>query len=294
MRQSEQDATGRWHHTIRQSDISTFRMCPEKLRTQPDESTGTDATLVGTAVHSACELYLRHPAETTESQMVELAHQQVREGWGSVRQIQMIEAEAYKFSAASIRSFWKRRHLLPQGGFVERSFKLDGVWSDQFRTISITGTPDYDTPGMIWDFKTSAMSYEKEGWMVQRYGIQPTVYCLASYLINGGEIPEFTFIRLPKDGSDMEMLTVTRTHSDFQALMYELLAMARLRESNLSHWPVKPTGWWCSPKWCETFASGKCMGAYWGDKSWAATHMNSFDESFQALDFGNFLGGNNE
>jgi len=27
------------------------------------------------------------------------------------------------------------------------------------------------------------------------------------------------------------------------------------------HWPINPSDWWCSARWCELHARGECIGA---------------------------------
>lgn len=283
---SFQDVTGLWHHTFRQSDLSEFRMCPEKLRTKPKDSPGTDATLIGTGTHTAVELWLESEGSATLEDCQGVANAVLEAEWDSIRMIQMDSMEEARYNMLnSIDCFWERRAHFPFGGEIEKPFALMHVYRDQYRTISFTGTPDYYHAGMnmIFDWKTNAAKYHKSYWKTERYAVQPTMYCMAMQLI-GRPIPEFTFVRFPKEaGGEMEMATVQRDENDFATLMHQSLNLATLIESDIPTWPMLPIDWWCSPKWCDTFRAGKCMGLYQSERSWAAPYMDVTEDQYNAL-----------
>lgn len=276
---SFQDITGRWHHVFRQSDIATFHLCPEKLRTAPAKSQGSDATLVGSALHEGIETFLKSEGEASRETCERAAVGMLEREWDGVRQVQMDSLrEAHNYLLTCFETFWKNRTHFPMGGEIEQRFDIKNAYVDAQRSISLQGTTDYFHHGhrAIFDWKTNSASYHKDFWRVQRYAVQPTIYCMAMDMMHGF-IPSFTFVRFPKSGGDMEMATVERDVADFGAMMHQLLTMAQLIEAQLPAWPTMPTNWWCSPKWCDTFRSGQCMGMYQHEKQYAAPWMDKTD-----------------
>lgn len=278
---SERDAAGVWHHTIHQSDLTEFHHCPEKLRTKKGEG-GSDATAVGTAVHVGIEAYL-HNLLLVKADLETAAIQHLETEWPNVRKIQMkSKGEAISAVRNSVSAFWEGRSYFPHGGWIERQFTLNNVYEDALRTISFRGTIDYFVNGMIFDWKTTARSYHEGYWRVQRYAVQPTMYCMAVYALTG-IMPKFTFVRLPKDGFAMEMATVERDTSDFQALVLQGLNLATLIESDTPTWPMMPTDWHCSAKWCDTLRRGECLGAELGSKPWNVSFMDGVPVTIEDL-----------
>jgi len=269
---STQDSNGYWTHVFHQSDLNEARMCPEKLRTRPPLSEGSDATLIGTATHLSIEEYLKADGNKTEAELVDIAVQYVQEHWHEIRMLQVENVHQAVFIVRkTVATFWSKRHHFPLGGDIEKPFRFV-AYEDQFRTIMFQGTPDYHTPGMLWDWKTSAESYKENHWKMQRYSLQPTIYAMAIREATG-EIPEFTYVRFPKSGDPMEMATVTRDQGDFDGVVTQALSLAFLIEAELPRWPMRPTDWHCSPKWCETFAAGKCMGEHHANRKYSIDWM---------------------
>lgn len=263
----ERDFAGRWHHTFRQSDLSTYMMCPEMLRTEGDHKTHehTDATLIGEAVHLAVETYLR--SEGNEKYLEHLSYiacEYVKKWWPETRIIQCDTLDdALSKVHTCLEAFWENRDQFPLGGLIEEPFTMDNVYGDAFRTISMTGTPDYvhlDT-GMIYDWKTSAEDYARGGWKLDRYAVQPTVY-VAAMSHKFGKDFDFTFVRLPKDGKAMETRTVERNLLEWVSVIELAVSLAHVVESGMPVWPMRPSDWHCSAKWCDTHRAGACRGRH--------------------------------
>lgn len=260
-------------------------MCPEKLRTKPEGDNSTDATLVGTATHAAVEHWLEKEGDASLEDLKGIGSEVLDGGWDEVRVIQMNSKEEARFYMLNtIDSFWAKRLHFPFGGEIEKPFALVNLYHDERRTITITGTPDYyhHESKMIFDWKTNAQSYHRDFWKVERYAIQPTVYCMALNLVFD-ETPDFTFVRFPKDGGAAEMATVKRNETHFQAIVYQFISLAVLIESGLPTWPLRPTDWHCSPKWCDTFRAGGCLGAFLGGESYAAPWMDNTHDQLVAI-----------
>lgn len=277
--ESQLDETGVWHHVFHQSDLSTYLMCPEMLRDRrPDQE--SDATLIGTTAHLGIEHYLAGWGDD-RVKFVEMLRGYFVEQWPEVRHIQDHNMDtAWAKADRAFAAFWKNREQFPVGGMIEQQFTF--AWHvDAFRTISFRGAIDYFHPAfnMIWDWKTEAAKYHGQGgkaWVKRRYAVQPTVYVTgAQQALQLEETPGFTFVRLPKDGSDMELLPVERDAHDKSAVLTELsLGLAHLVEAGLPRWPMSPSDWWCSAKWCDKLRSGECMGKYLDKKPWNVQYMN--------------------
>lgn len=155
-------------------------------------------------------------------------------------------------------------------GLVE-CLVCNGTGETPPRRVFIQGTVDLVAVNtetgekQLFDWKTSAQEYGgRQGWKHQRYSIQPTMYAAA--LSDAAEM-NFTFVRVGRDSGDYEEFTVNRKAVDTEFLVEQLEAMAVLDEAQLERWPLGPTDWWCSSKWCPAW--NQCRGKYLGLDPWA-------------------------
>jgi hypothetical protein len=258
---------GRWIHNFRQSFLNDVRMCPEMARRKllglVEDETG-DAALVGTAIHTGIEAFLLGEANSLDEVLA-----QGYETWWSERdnlsepwRIIKDDAEAEDCIGKTLNRWWAEvLEQLPQEELLIEQRFSHMVLSDDTRDIYIEGTKDVEYSGGVIDWKTTMRTYKRNEWKHQRYDVQPTIY-LWSHLLNYGSLGTFRYWRLPRNGGECEHLDITRRLGDFRAMEVEMINLATLIEAELPAWPLNPSDWWCSEKWCPTFAAGECRGAH--------------------------------
>lgn len=216
---------GKWEHHIRQSDLSTFQMCPELHRRQMlgltigDEG---DSAIVGSSCHEAYAVVTRlimEGKETTEPYseiLANVAFDYFHNAWleakdnETLRQVQIATLEeARKFIlgclvewAINIMPMLIQNPDLIES--VEHSFDLL-VYSDSERDIYLTGTWDLGFNVAVWDYKHSkSMRYSKQkAWQLSRYHPQATHYAWA-----------YDILSYPTQSSDTRTLETTLDYDD--------------------------------------------------------------------------------
>lgn len=249
-------------HTFHQSDFNTFFKCPEQLRLKlagelPRRT--SDAAYVGTAMHDAIEVVLRGGSRTD-------GHDRIAERWlNPPDDLEMVQVKNLATAQAqSHRCFdaWVE-HVHPQltvPVWIEERFKVL-LHEDDERTIWLGGTVDYvDEVLGLWDWKTAGRAYE--GWEVDRFHIQPTVYSYAWATITLDYEPhDWTYAVMVKGSQPKVQFVRTQRHGGHWTwLRKQAIAMARLIEADLPQWPLHDQGWWCSAKWCPVWS--QCKGAH--------------------------------
>lgn len=268
---------GRWVHRIRQSDLKRFRLCPELHRRHmigdlPEVL--SDWAEIGSATHVAIHAML---TGSTASQAFGAAV----EYWDSVSpKIRFTDAELRSDPLGFIgdnfnvwvREVWPVTRQL-EIEFVEQTFSVL-VYRDAMRSIWVECTIDFVANGEITDWKTSRQSYRgSNAWKRERYDVQSTVYPWVYHITTTGEVDvsadeplcPFAFCVLLKR-REVEWLPIQRYGRDVARLRQEMLGLCRLIEAGISPWPVMPTDWHCSPRWCEAWNS--CMGLHLGKDPW--------------------------
>jgi len=261
---SSQDITGHWTHTFRQSDVGTFRHCPEQLRLKwsvPYTDMPGRTTLLGTAVHAVIERALLE--DSTEAQ----ARSAVRDGLealldGTEHRPDLKRPEALDMASDIVgRWFAEVLPLLDLTGevFVEHRFTRT-VYQDDQRTIRIQGTIDLVDGSTVWDWKTGNMVYRPEAVRTGRETVQHVFYCAA---MSAAELPDLThtfrYAFMPRRGG-VSIVEAAPGPAEFRWLMRELRGMADLIEARPRTWPLRPTDWWCSDKYCPVWRD--CRGQF--------------------------------
>lgn len=277
---------GRWVHHFRQSDVTRFRQCPELHRTSllgllPEMQ--NDSAAVGTAMHAGADYSLKcllseQDAEWDEA--VAVAVKSWHDAWHSegfnITEIATIE-EGALLAADCLERWWDLvllktilNRLEPVAS--ETQFIVT-AYEDHERVIKLAGTQDFWYTNGIMDWKSSNRQYSgRDAWKYERSysSVQHVLYSWARVLLEGTE-PEsilaadykrklygFTYVVLPRNpGKDqlppIDMLHIVPTAGDARFLLQELLNLALLIEAQLPSWPLGPSDWWCSNKWCPNW-----------------------------------------
>lgn len=267
------DDNGRRYVKVSQSWLNTFFNCPELARQQAFEGLidgGSDATAMGTGLHSGAETHLLHGgnlADCIEAAVASFRHETTLPGF---RWIQVKgEATALKYIDTLVTTWWNDvRPRLGAPVAVEWGFRTflftyqcrDGSELD----VYLSGALDYvDDLGIIWDWKTAndAEKYGKrKGWEFQRWSIQPTSYS-KGWFDATGEYAPFIFATCLKGNTPKpaQFTTVSRNEQHWAWLQRQIEPIIDLADSDLKTWPLRDQHVLCSPKWCPAWDT--CKGA---------------------------------
>lgn len=272
----ETDDNGRKSTNISQSWLNTFFNCPELARREVFEqleSSGTDATAIGTGLHSAAEAHLKDGADYDQCLDAAVASFRHEVSLPGFRWVQIkSEDTAIKYLTTCVNSWWDG--VRPQLGApvaVEWKFKtLLFTRTDKGAgelDVYLSGALDFvDDNGIIWDWKTAgdADKYGKrKAWEYERWSIQPTAYTLG-WFRETGEYAPFTFAVVMKGAQPKEaqFLTVERDERHWAWLTRQVESVMDLAESRLSGWPLRDQHALCSERWCPAWST--CKGAFIG------------------------------
>jgi hypothetical protein len=168
---------------VRQSWLNDMAICPERARlgiVRPEFRTGSDATIIGTAIHAGIESVLdgRSPDIAGMLEVVNNEYETLEQT--NYKKTNIDEAKIPEYLEAMSLAFYD--DILPKvelGGKVEHYFKVPLGITVQDYAVWLEGTMDYITPsGLIWDWKTSSRAYYIKD--KQKSAIQPTVYGYAA------------------------------------------------------------------------------------------------------------------
>lgn len=256
---------GRYQHTFSASWISNFAQCPEQARQRYYKLTpykASDYTALGSALHKAFEVTLQAKIDGDS-----LSHADAFDV--ALKTAEQIIAEpGFEFKKWTpesletqilqhLQTFFNEIVPIAQPLAVEKPFDLP-LYEDSMRMIHIRGFIDYiDAELGVVDWKTSGQHYKQ--WEKERYEKQPTVYAWAE---NTDAMRYVVFVH----GKSPQTFEVKRNDGHIEWFKRQSLAAARLIEANLSIWPMVDSGWHCSPKWCDAWAT--CRGQFLGDQPW--------------------------
>jgi len=265
----------RFHHDskrvfVRQSWLNDMLICAERSRlakVMPNMRTGSDATLMGTAVHYAieeaigCELEGRDAqwmAEVANTKFVEL---QETETWKETN----INPEKYDVYINSMCQAWHDEiaPTVTYGGHVEHKFSYPLNCEVQGWAVWCEGTIDYIDPnGVVYDWKTANRTYF--GKDKQSNAVQPTVYAGAVVALGMSDYPvDFRYgIMLRQEKPKAQILKVTRTESHLRWLRHAVLPLLEMAMTigEDKQWMMNDTSALCSERWCSHWSV--CKGAF--------------------------------
>lgn len=289
---------GTWEHHIRQSDINRFRKCPELQRRdligQVPEHEG-DAALIGTAAHAGAAhalTCLMNETEPDYSECLAAVATTLRDRWElpTLRQMQIRSYdEAVELALGAFHAWWTAwADSIDPSTIDAVELPFDVVaWREPKRVVYLTGTMDLRlTDRSVIDWKFPGDRYTgSNAWKHERYDNQPTHYLWASELLAGANpllpnakspdgmtplrdepLPDFTYGVVIRGKGIAEELEIRRTLGDIRFYRDELTAYVKLIEADLDRWPLNPTDWWCSDKWCPVWDN--CRGNHMPPDPW--------------------------
>lgn len=264
--------------SFRQSWLGTFAMCPEQARLDMRGElprVETDATAIGTAVHTAIEHVLLKNADYDDALQVALVTFADLE---ALDNFQYVKAKTFGTCTQYVTNCFTSwyQHVYPQLGeplSVERTFKVKLAEGLSKRIVIptqaelwLSGTWDLDDSawGLV-DWKNKGQEIKR--WEVDRFGIQPTVYTYAKRVLDDlgmdGELP-FTFVNMIKGPSitPPQIVTVYRHAGHYEwlkTMLWRIVDLYWQTDMGASPWPLNDAGWFCSERWCKNWAG--CKGA---------------------------------
>ena len=256
---------------VRQSWLNDMAICPERARygqIRPDFRIGSDATILGTALHTGIESVLKHGSDY--AQMLEIAtvaHEQLSQ---EPHQVTNIDAELVPTYLESMTSAFYEG-ILPHvqlGGMVEQKFAVPLRSSVNGFGIWIEGTMDYVTPdGVVWDWKTASRAYNLKD--KQKSSIQASVY--AEACVANGWSPHYpvdfrygVMVRNHKPKAQVVSLVRTENHAMWLRQFVKGAVSTALNTGYENNWFMNDSSNLCSSKWCSYWSI--CKGAFLRDE----------------------------
>ncbi len=257
---------------VRQSWLNDMVLCPERARlgiTMPNMRSGSDATLMGTAVHYAIECAIDASGNMAADEMVKIGVDkfhalQLLEKWKETN----IDPEKYEVYIDSMCNAWLEG-IAPElefGGRVEYQFAYPlgievGEWS-----VWCEGTIDYIDPnGVVYDWKTASRAYNAKE--KQSTAVQPTVYAGAVNAMGWSDFPvDFRYgIMIRQEKPKSQIVRIERNESHMRWLRHAVrpaIGMA-LHVGVDKPWIMNDTSALCSERWCSYWSV--CKGAFLTD-----------------------------
>lgn len=255
---------------VRQSWLNDLLLCPQRARlgvVMPHMRSGSDATIMGTALHHAIETCLMLPELPELDDMIDAAltkfnHLRETESWKQTN----IDPEKYEIYIRSMCEAW-HTEISPHvewGGSIEKSFAFPLGFNVQDWEVWCEGTMDYITPsGEIWDWKTASRAYNARD--KQAKAIQPTVY--AAGAVFNGLCPDFPvdfsygiMIRQEKPKSQIVSIRREQTHYDWLKYTVKPAVEYATVVGMDTHWIMNDDNNLCSERWCSYWSV--CKGAF--------------------------------
>lgn len=263
---------------VRQSWIGSYLICPQRGRydmTMPQLRQGSDATAIGTGIHSAIEDYLNGKLDDSIDTFI-----------ASCRTNVLLELEKPNLRKSSISNdmdsllvivesmavgWWDTiRPHVPLGGVTEYKFSCPIGSSTSGTELWLEGTMDYLAPdGTIWDWKTAGRSYSAKEKQKQSH--QATSYVLAARklgLVDTSEPTLFRFgVMLKQHTPKAHIVTVSRDAGQVAWLERQITSIVNTASTLGTgvEWPMNDQHNLCSSMWCDYWTM--CKGAHWDDST---------------------------
>lgn len=259
---------------VRQSWLGDALICPQRSRYSlalPSMRRGSDATAIGTAVHSGIESYLVGDSGDYDSFFGNIQSSLTTELDKNIKRTE-ISADPEKMwdcVQAMATAWWDDiRPLVPTGGRVEYKFESPtGLVASNGDDLWWEGTVDYVAPdGTLWDWKTSSRSYYAREKHLQSH--QATVYIDAMRTIglipNTDEPTLFRFgVMVRQQTPKAQIVTVSRGQTQIDFLRRQALSVVNtgIASWGTTDWLINDQHNLCSSKWCDYWHL--CKGAHW-------------------------------
>jgi hypothetical protein len=288
LKRTVHDGVVRW--TASQSWLNNFQKCPEQARLGMHgllPRTESDATAIGTATHTGIEAVLRHGADRYQAADAAVDKFEELSGLENFEYVQVkSRGTAVRYVESCVDAWYD--YVYPQLGSalsIEQPFEvcldrrepppLPTPWPEGQRTpqprfrqpeeLWLTGTWDFECDAFgLWDWKTGARPYE--AWEVNRWYVQPTVYCYARSILRGNEgLDTDTFnyaIMLkgptPRPPQILDDVQRGPAHYDWlRKQFWSIVNLHKATDGGSQGWPLMDQSWLCSPKWCPAYAGCK-------------------------------------
>lgn len=253
---------------VRQSWLNDMVICPERARlgiTRPEFRTGSDATIMGTSIHTGIEAVLNGTAGNFDEMLQSVTNNFDELQKTGYKKTNIDETKIPDYLRSMSSAFYEE--ILPQvelGGKVEHYFKVPLGITVQDYSVWLEGTMDYITPsGLIWDWKTSSRAYYIKD--KQKSAIQPTVYGYAAVKegLSSGEVTHFNYgVMVRTEAVKSQIAPITRTENHYNWLKYFVRGAvgSSIRVGAESEWFMNDSSTLCSSSWCSYWSI--CKGAF--------------------------------
>lgn len=251
---------------VRQSWLGDMAICPERARlgqVKPEFRTGSDATIIGTAVHAGIEQVLKGNASDFVA-MLEFVNNEYETLQTTNYTVTNIEPEKIPdyLEAMSLAFYNEIMPCVKLGGQAEFFFRSPLGISIDDKEVFLEGTMDYvDPDGNIWDWKTAKRIYNQKE--KQKSAIQPTVYTTALRNLGLAENPTFNYgVMVRQATPKSQILSVTRgdNHSKWLQHYVKGAVTTALKSGYQDEWLMNDSSALCSSQWCSYWSV--CKGAF--------------------------------
>lgn len=253
---------------VRQSWLNDMVICPERARlgvTRPEFRTGSDATIMGTSIHTGIEAVLNGTAGNFDEMLQSVTNNFDELQKTGYKKTNIDETKIPDYLRSMSSAFYEE--ILPKvelGGKVEHYFKVPLGITVQDYSVWLEGTMDYIAPsGLIWDWKTSSRPYYIKD--KQKSAIQPTVYGYAAVKegLSNGEVTRFNYgVMVRTEDVKSQIAPITRTESHYNWLKYFVRGAVGscIKVGSDTEWFMNDSSTLCSSSWCSYWSI--CKGAF--------------------------------
>lgn len=264
---------------VRQSWLNDVMICPERSRlsvTMPDWRQGSDATHIGTSVHTGIEALLsgKSVIDAKGAAFAKMAILVATEPF-KMNSVDTVK-EMVDYTDKLMDTFV--RDILPevkQGGVCEQNFGVHLFTIDNTDTsapfeaqpkpteVWLGGTMDYvDPDGVVWDWKTAARKYSQGE--KQRQSIQATAYAYA--VVENGLAQDYpvrfnygVMTRTNNSVGQIVPIVRTKAHVDWFKHQVQSVVQPSLAVGLDKPWIANDQHGLCSEKWCPYWSI--CKGS---------------------------------
>lgn len=264
---------------VRQSWLGTYLTCPQRSRyelTMPSMRRGSDATAIGTGVHTAIEQYILNDGNMELVDMIIAGRSAVSAELEdpTIRRTEISQDVDYMFDCVdAMISGWHSdiRPAVTLGGLVEHKFQAPLNVNANGTELWLEGTMDYVAPdGVIWDWKTAGRSYSAKEKQKQSH--QASCYVAAARILglvdNGDDPTLFRFgVMLRQTTPKAQIVTVSRDKHQVEWLRRQVASVASsvMMLPTEMDWAMNDQHNLCSAKWCDYWTV--CKGVHWDDST---------------------------